>query len=156
MPPASRPPTRVLIADALDGGWRVARAVNQQVLDDDEGVKGRIIVIECGEMSWIDRDVVDTLALFYDLNPIYLWGVFSRNRVDLDYLFPPLFPLAPVPFDSPDYDGVGISALELIHTNQRVEDQLIFGLPSMSGIVIGDGHSKVPTGAFTFIPFLYA
>lgn len=149
VPLANRPSTRILIADAVDSGWRISRTVNRQILGDHTGVNARIIVIGCEIVSWIDRDIVDELALFYDLNPIYLWGVFSRNRVDIDYHIVPLFLLAPVPFDSPDYDGAGISALELMHTNQRNEDQITFNLPSMSGIVVQGGPDKVPTGMST-------
>lgn len=144
VPIVNRPPTRVLVADALDAGWRMGKLVNQRILSDVAGVRARIIVVECEVMSWIDRGIVDDLGLFYDLNPIYLWGVFSRNRVDFDYSMPQLFRLSPVPFDSADYDEAGLSALELIHTNQRAEDQITFNLPSMSSIVLQS--SQIPTG----------
>ncbi|KFA56633.1 hypothetical protein S40293_10452 [Stachybotrys chartarum IBT 40293] len=144
-PNAGQPNTRVLVADATDAGWRMSKDITEQLLGDDAGVNLRIIVVECEYMAWIDRAIVDMVALFYDINPVYLWGVFSRNRVDLDYSLPILFPLTPVPFDSPDYDSVGLSALELIHTNQRQEDQFTFNLPSMSGIMVQDRIGGIPT-----------
>lgn len=144
----TRPETRTLVGDALETGWRLRGTLDHQTLSDEQGVLARVVVVECEKLAWIDRPTLDVLALFYDLNPIYLWGLFSRNRVDLDYLDVDglLRVLMPKPRDWADYHSADISAIEFIHTHQKDWDQVTFILPSMSGLVVSSKQGQVPTG----------
>jgi hypothetical protein len=145
-PRGIRPRTTALIADALPGGWKIWRLVDQCILAREDNVHFRVILLECESerMAWIDRKYVETIALFYHINPVYLWGVFQKNRVDEHY--PPnsfLGNYVPVPFDAPDYAFAGITALEVIHSlRDGQSDQLFVALPSMSCLMLSDGSDE--------------
>lgn len=145
-PRGRRPQTTALIADAMNQGWRINRTVDRDILARETDVHFRVILLECEceRMAWIDRAYVEALALFYKINPVFLWGVFQRNRVDENYpLRSVLGNYVPIAFDAPDYSFGGITALEVIHSlRDRQSDQLFIALPSMSCLILSTGQDE--------------
>lgn len=145
-PRGRRPRTTALVADAMNQGWRINRTVDRNILARETDVHFRFILLECecDRMAWIDRAYVEAVAFFYKINPVYLWGVFQRNRIDEHYPSHSILGnYVPTAFDAPDYSLAGITALEVIHSlRDRQSDQLFVALPSMSCLILSTGEDE--------------
>lgn len=145
LPPNQRPPTTTLVADAMNDGWRYTKSIIRELLHRIDGVRARVIVIQCpsGKMAWIARIVLDLVAHFYDLSSTYVWGVLARHRVDLycEGILERYLGVSTACLFGP----AGVSALELIHTRRSLWDQVAVCTPSSSGLYLfRAGHPKHP------------
>ena len=85
-PPRYPPPhMSTLITDLMDGHWRFSSTLNKARLERTEGVRIRAIVLECDDVAYVRRDVLDLVAAHYDLDPVALSMFLEATRIDMEY-----------------------------------------------------------------------
>lgn len=87
-----RPPqTSMLIADLMDDRWRFSSTIDRERLDRTDGVRLRAVVIECDQsLAYVDRDVVDLVAAYHDLDPVAFAMFLETTRLRVSYTDHPI------------------------------------------------------------------
>ncbi|KAK4188178.1 hypothetical protein QBC35DRAFT_209234, partial [Podospora australis] len=99
--------TTTLVADLQDSNWRFTTEVSIQTLSRTQDVKARVVIIECTKnFAFVNRNTLDLVAHFYDLNPFDLWFALERFLVSRYFKenqdLCPSFPAFPLATPRPD------------------------------------------------------